>query len=478
MQRSAYTRRYLPEVDSWLASVAPDRVVMAGHQPALFHPGVWYKNFRLDALAKRFDAVPINLVVDNDLMASPSIACPQMIRDGEDAALEAAIKMLPMDQPDATVPHEGRPILSADRFANFGGDVNAAIHSVVERPIVDALWPEVMAAMEILGDQSLGRVLAAGRHRLEWSLGLRTLEVPISVVSGTMAFGSFAGRVLFEIENFQAIYNKVLHRYRDRHGIRSASHPVPELRRLESWLETPFWVWTKEDRQRRPLFVQVDSERFLLSDLNDFEQSVGIGNLPGWWSDEVKSNRVCIRPRALCTTMFHRLLASDLFIHGIGGAKYDQLTDQIVSEFFGVAPPEYLTSTATFSLPFAAAKVTPQDVQAKQKLLREFRYHPENHIAQSPAVIEVVQQKRSAIKQLTRSESGESGESKRQIHEKIVAANQQMSSLLAEQISATEREIAVLKSQLRSSQILNSREYSFALHPASMIDDLKSLARQ
>ena len=380
--------------------------------------------------------------------------------------------MLAMDQPDATVPHERRPILGADRFAKFGADVNAAINPVVDQPIMDALWPEVMAAEEILGNQSLGQVLAAGRHRLEWSLGLRTLEVPISVVVGTMAFGSFAGRVLFEIENFQAIYNRVLLHYRDRHGIRSSSHPVPELTRVESWMETPFWVWTEEDRQRRPLFVQVNSERFLLSDLNNFEQSVGIGDLPRWWDAEVKSNRVCIRPRALCTTMFHRLLISDLFIHGIGGAKYDQLTDQIVSEFFGVAPPGYLTSTATFTLPFDAAKVSRQDVLAKRQLLREFRFHPENHIARSPEVADLVQQKRAAIKQLSR------GDSKRQAHEEIVAANQQMSSMLAEQAAATEREIAVLKSQLRSSQILHSREYSFALHPTSMIEDLKLLARQ
>ena len=468
---SAYTRRYLPEVDAWLESVSPDRVVMAGHQPTLFHPGVWYKNFRLDALAKRFDAVPINLVVDNDLMASPSISFPHFSREGEDEANRAAIKMLPMDQPDATVPHERRPILSADRFANFGGNVSAAIHSVVEQPIADTLWTEVMAAMEVLGDQSLGQVLAAGRHRLEWSLGLRTLEVPISIVAGTMAFGSFAGRVLFEIENFQTIYNRVLLRYRERHGIRSVSHPVPELKQVDSWLETPFWVWTQQDRQRRPLFVQVDPERFLLSDLNDFKQSVGIGDLPDWWSEEVKSNRVCIRPRALCTTMFHRLLVSDLFIHGIGGAKYDQLTDQIVSEFFAVQLPGYLTSTATFSLPFAAAKVSQQDVSARQQLLREFRFHPENHVAKSPEIDGLIKQKRVAIEQLPR------GEFKKQIHEKIAAVNQQMSSKLAEQIAATEREIAILKSQLQGSKILHSREYSFALHPTSIIDDLKSLAR-
>ena len=30
---------------------------------------------------------------------------------------------------------------------------------------------------------------------------------------------------------------------------------------------------------------------------------------------------------------------SDLFIHGIGGAKYDELTDEIIRRFFGIEPP-------------------------------------------------------------------------------------------------------------------------------------------
>ena len=123
---------------------------MAGHQPTLFHPGVWYKNFRLDGLAKRFDAVPINLVVDNDLMVTPSISFPQLSTDGGEDG-NAAIAILAMDEADATVPHERRPILAADRFANFDEDVHAAIDSVVDEPIVDALWPEVMAAEKILG---------------------------------------------------------------------------------------------------------------------------------------------------------------------------------------------------------------------------------------------------------------------------------------------------------------------------------------
>ena len=42
-----------------------------------------------------------------------------------------------------------------------------------------------------------------------------------------------------------------------------------------------------------------------------------------------------IRTRALTTTMFARLFLADLFIHGIGGGIYDELTDRIIERYYG-----------------------------------------------------------------------------------------------------------------------------------------------
>ena len=460
-----YTRQYLPEVDQWLPEVSLDRVVMAGHQPTLFHPGVWYKNFRLDALAKRFDALAVNLVVDNDLLASPAIGCPQQGDAGP-----ASIAMLKMDQPTATLPHENRSILDRTLFAAFGKHATEAIAPAVADPLISQLWPEVMAAKEILGDRSLGQVVAAGRHRLEWQLGLRTLEVPISHVAGTVAFGSFTERIFSDIENFQGIYNSVLLRYRKEHGIRSSAHPVPELTRAGQWHESPFWVWSDVDPQRRALFVKTDDSHFLLSDLNQFQQSVDVGEFPRWWAEHVKRRQVCIAPRALTTTMFSRLLVSDLFIHGIGGAKYDQLTDQIINDFFGVRPPGYLTSTATFGLPMPGPRVTKQDISAQRQLLREYKFHPEVHAAPTSETDALKEQKRLAIEEL------QNGDAKKLANEKIETINQQLAGTLQQKMVAAESKIEQLKSQLRDSQILHSREYSFALHPAAIVEELKVLA--
>src|SRR5205814_5898714 len=41
-------------------------VILTGHQPELFHPGVWFKNFVIDSMAKANAGTAINLVIDSD----------------------------------------------------------------------------------------------------------------------------------------------------------------------------------------------------------------------------------------------------------------------------------------------------------------------------------------------------------------------------------------------------------------------------
>ena len=48
----AYRQVNLPSLDP------QGLIFLAGHQPELFHPGVWFKNFALGALARRHGARP------------------------------------------------------------------------------------------------------------------------------------------------------------------------------------------------------------------------------------------------------------------------------------------------------------------------------------------------------------------------------------------------------------------------------------
>src|SRR5262249_15605344 len=56
--------------------VHPGALVLAGHQPELFHPGVWAKNFALAGISRRHGVTALNLVVDNDTVKSTALRLP------------------------------------------------------------------------------------------------------------------------------------------------------------------------------------------------------------------------------------------------------------------------------------------------------------------------------------------------------------------------------------------------------------------
>src|SRR5690606_4296105 len=90
-----------------------------------------------------------------------------------------------------------------------------------------------------------------------------------------------------------------------------------------------------------------------------------------------------IRTRALTTTLFARLFLCDYFIHGIGGAKYDEVTDQIIEQFYGAAPPGFGIATATLRLPIRGAMEPPLDDREIARRLRDMRFNPDRWIRQA-----------------------------------------------------------------------------------------------
>src|SRR5262249_61543891 len=45
-----------------VADASPNAFLLSGHQPELFHPGVWVKNFAINGLARRHGAATVTLV--------------------------------------------------------------------------------------------------------------------------------------------------------------------------------------------------------------------------------------------------------------------------------------------------------------------------------------------------------------------------------------------------------------------------------
>jgi hypothetical protein len=352
-------------------------IFLAGHQPQLFHPGVWFKSFVLAELARRHGAIAVNLLIDSDTLKRPELRVPGGSADRPQVA------QIPMDDAGPIVPYEERRILNRETFADFGRRAAEQIAPLVPDPLVSQYWP--LAVERMRQSDNLGACLAQSRHQLEGRWGCSTLEIPQSRVCRARAHGWFVAHLLAELPRLRAVYNEVVEQYRRIHRIRSRAHPVPNLAREDEWLEAPFWVWTRADPRRRRLFVRSGRGEIVLSDRGSLETRLPLtvdGDAAGAVDrlGELEREGVKLRCRALMTTLWARLVLGDLFVHGIGGAKYDQVTDALAARFFGLQPPSFLVVSATLHLPVARRRATADDLRAIEQGLRELTYHPECYI--------------------------------------------------------------------------------------------------
>lgn len=451
-----YTGRYAD------AAVAPPLsdgpLIVSGHQPELFHPGVWFKNFVLDTLAKASGGVGVHLLIDSDLYRETSLRVPT------GSVASPRVVSVAYDQPLNAMPHEQRRVADANLLRTFADRAAETVRPLVADPLVAELWQHVGEAGG--GDQPLGAILSAGRHRLERAWGSQTLELPMSAVCDSEPFGRFAAELLLRSEQVAGAYNGALAEYRAAHQLRNAAQPLPDLAVEGPWCEMPLWVYSDRDPTRRPLFVTHDADGVTLS------------NHAGWnakgpvaaealveWLGELRRSGIKIRSRALLTTLYGRLVLSDLFLHGIGGAKYDQVTDRFAERLLGDPPPPHATLTATLRLPIDHDSPTEADRQRLVRRRRDLRYHPERFLPSDagPEVRGAAERKASWIRETE-------ADRRHERHEQITRANRQMHETLAREEQRTLAELEATELGLRRGATLDSREYSFCLFPA---DDIR-----
>ncbi len=461
-QAQAYTRAYteLAETPS-----AADPLILTGHQPELVHPGVWLKNFAAGQFAQKVGGTAINLIIDNDLCRSPSLRVPTGTVE------QPHIVDIPFDHLQREVAYEERAIVDRALWNSFGDRVTQAIAPLVSEPLIAQWWPEVIAISE--STTNLGLAIAQARHCLQQSWGSHSLEIPQSEVCQTAPFHRFALHLLSNAARFRRDYNEALAEYRHVHRLRSPAQPLPDLTEVDGWIETPFWIWTHEDPTRRALFVRPSAEGLQLSDRRQWRETLPLSvesamqRLAEWQQAGVK-----LRTRALLTTLYARLMLADAFIHGIGGAKYDQVTDSLSLRFFGLAPPSFVTLSGTLRLPIDHRKVSPNRLSELRQGLREVRYHPECFVHElaldavnQPQVDTWVEQKKRWI-QTTKTTSNTA-----QRHLQINAANEALQPWLLPQRHQIQRELAATIAQTRTNQLLESREYPFCLFPRDLLQN-------
>jgi len=468
-----FTRDVLGDVEADADPSAP--LVVPGHQPALYHPGVWAKNFAAAGIANRLGGSALNLIVDNDLYARPAVDVPGGTRD------EPREVPVAFDAPQKSRPWERAAVKDAATFRSFADRVASQMRYWGIDPITERAWPAACERLTLGG--SIPECLSAARHSVESGWGLHNLELPMSRLCESDPFLRFTSHVVAQRQRFLDVYNGVLADYRGLYRIKSKNHPVPPLEERDEWIEAPFWVWRDDAPHRRRVFSrQSGGETILADDAGQVFAALPLSpTTDACCAVEVlrtlPSQGVRLRSRALTTTVFARLFLADIFVHGIGGAKYDEMTDRIVARFFGLDAPSYATVSASLYLPFAPPfDATAEDERRLVTLLRDLRLNPQRHLTHGfdAETDRLLDEKAALVAEqdavwskadLTRRERRERSPENARRFRRLQQVTSRLAVVAEGQRRRVEAELADVRRRRRANRTLTSREFSFVLYP-------------
>lgn len=382
-------------------------IIQTGHEPIFYHPGIWVKNHLAHHIAKRVNGVGINMIVDNDACTMGFLYAPTLsenslrvqkipLVDGKDRVAYEEIMFddvaLLLQFRDEVLALLKKNSFNAGAFNGKQMEEDATVQPLHEntktvfddmRAAFEAYITHVVACRE-RGCADMVGLLTAARVAMEGDFQIKNLEIPVSLMCNTDGFYHFFLHLLHNAVQFARVYNAKLSEYRSIHKIRSKANPLPDLDVGNNVTELPFWVW-KQGEERKRGYLLSEGEHLKITDGTHVVAVLG-KNEDGSTNMQklraLQEDRIKLRPRAITTTMFSRLLFSDVFIHGIGGAKYDAITDEIIREFFGISPPSYVSNSATLFLPLNALDRDIGKLQRVQRELRDMPHNPERYASE------------------------------------------------------------------------------------------------
>lgn len=284
-------------------------IVMTGHQPIVFHPGVLAKYLAAHALAASARAHTAWLVVDQDETDPGLLAIPA--RDAHGDLMKRESRLLPR-------PPEGVP----------AGVVPPAPPAPPSPPELQSEWAFVNDGLARIasafsahaGASSLAEQGALAAFDLMRPLGATGLPVLATRLARTDLFRDLADAMRRDPLVFVEAYNRAV----DAH---------PEAR------VAPLLYSISADRYELPLWrlhAQAPRRRAYAEELDD---------------GPVES----FAPRAILMTLLVRLAGCDLFIHGAGGWVYDRICEDLARTWLGETLAPMTLATATRTLPLLDA---------------------------------------------------------------------------------------------------------------------------
>lgn len=430
--------------------------VGTGHQPELFHAGVWAKNFIAGGMAKALRATSLHVVIDTDCPHVTGIRLPDLgLPENPRRARLCSFSNTHQDLPWVS--------LQAERQAlqHFSSKLRQWSANNQSPTLVDAWLQKCLAYGWPIEGVPLWRWFQKGRSGLEMEWGLNQPPVPMSAICLFPSYIRLVARLIREREKSRLAYNAALNSFRSYHLVHRAGRPVPFLEEKDGWCEVPLWLGTDHFSRRERVWVKEADGFFILSPdrtqeewrLPESSLEEGLAGLNGrLW------------PRALFTTLYLRGFVFDWFVHGIGGALYDQVTDEWAEKFLKLKLRPMVAASLTLRLPLPPARSSPELYRASFHLQHHLEWNPDR-LVREPAATNVAGWI-SELQQLRRETPLPGKASKKRFRDmrQLIA---RLRDHISPEITAGWKNVCFLHRFASEHSLVASREYAYVLHPHS-----------
>lgn len=444
----------------------PDGLVVAtGHQPELYHPGVWIKDFLLQRLSEETGAAAFDLVVDTDGFETMSVSSPCMSPGVARCQQYLAVGGQSATYAGASVPTQHE----LDDFCQATASMLGSLPAPAISRHFAAFCDDLRSAQSDAGN--LAELVTIARRRYEASAGTDYLELPLTRLIRSEAFAEFVCDIARNAGAFSDAYNGELDDYRTANKTRTTAQPFPNLGRDGIRVELP--LWSVADGARESVWVESGSEGtlrfFSASGRALLELDPDVEPVSAFASADV-----AFAPKALLLTLFVRLFCCDIFIHGVGGGRYDSVTDGVCRSYYGIEPPAYVVASITMYLPLGAHAVTDEEIATAKDRLNRLEHNPDallgevdfDSAEERVMALELAGEKARLVAAIAEPEAD-----RKTIGIAIKAANVKLSLLLEPLRQGMREDLIALESQRAAAEILTDRTYPFCLWSPQEVAD-------
>jgi len=434
-------------MDQWRAAPRNGRahpVIATGHQPTLWHPGILAKDLAAAAYAKHVGGSTLHVVVEHNPLSPLAIDLPT--QQGK----TLGTRRLKLDsRPDAaTLPPSRLKPLEVQRVIQQIGDAEAASRDApgMQTGLDRIAYAYAQAGEAVhLADQTSAVLAELMRP---YAGDIPTLPTSALVTE------RFVERLLADPVECVRCYNRAALAYPDA-GIR----PLYIGRDV---VEVP--LWAQGDALSMPAYIDLgDSKRPEL-----FTQATTAGQTLDLTTPDALKR---LRPRAITLSAIMRSEHCDLFIHGSGGAVYDQVTERWWHDWVNEPLAPMAVVSADVMLDFDAPTATRDDLRQAVWFDHHLPFNVDRYTQQADERERVlVGEKRELLDQMN---DDRDKRRRAKSFAKVHAINAELRERHADQLRHAHARAQDAKLGMANAKVAARRDWCFALYPDQALESLR-----